>query len=195
MRRGARPARTTARALEYVDHGWPVAALAVPWGNYCPCGEGCSRPHLASEVIVSAQKAASIWAKGHRWDIAFVTSEFDVVDVPGRVGALLHSKLITKCPTATAGYAARDARRWHFVVEAGALPPDEVARLDGVVHSGPDDWIAASPTRTPETGRVGWIVEPIASHWTPCTKEVVKEKVYTVHGITGTIATVTDGLG
>lgn len=183
------------RAIEYTNHGWPVAALAVPWGDWCPCGKSCTDPHLVSEEIVSPEEASRVWAKGHLWDIAFVTSRFDVVDLPGWIGAELHGKLITRCPTATAGYAPRHTRRWQFIVETGALSMDEMEWVGGVVHSGPDDWIAASPTRTEESGRVGWIVDPVTAHWRPCTAEVVLDRVMGTRGITATIASVTEGHG
>lgn len=190
------PGRTTRRAIEYADHGWPVAALAVPWGAWCPCGgRKCAAPHLVSDAITTTAEAERGWPSGHQWDIAFVTSQFDVVDLPAAIGAELHSKLITRCPTATAGYAAKNSRRWHFVVETGAFPAEEVERVQGVLHSGQDDWIAASPTRTQDSGRVGWIVEPVTSHWEPCTKAVVLDKVFGSRGITATIASVTDGHG
>lgn len=185
----------TARAADYVEHGWPVSALAVPWRGRCPCGNTCAAPHLVSEAVTTSEEVAKVWTPGHRWDIALMTSWFDVVDLPGGMGAELHAKLITRCPTATAGYAARFTRRWHFVVEAGAFSPGDVALADGVLHSGPDDWIAASPTRTPDGGRVGWIVEPYMSRWQPCSAETIADKLNGSKGITTTIANVTEGHG
>jgi hypothetical protein len=57
--------------------------------------------------------------------------------------------------------------RWHFVVEAGSFPADLVEAASGVLHTGTDDWIAASPTRTETTGRIGWVVHPLLTRWQP----------------------------
>lgn len=155
--------RIAERAAEYTAHGWPVAALAVPWGPQCPCGCASTEPHLASDTVTGPDEAARVWAPGHGWAIALVTSWFDVVDLPARYGAMLNQKLITTCPTAT----VRRGRRWHFVVEQGSFAAGMVEAAGGVLHSGPDDWIAASPTRTEATGRIGWVVHPLLTRWQP----------------------------
>lgn len=162
MRPGRR-ARITERALEYTEHDWPVAALAVPWGPRCPCGASCADPHVVSGVVTTPANAAEVWVPGHEWDVALVTSWFDVVDLPAKYGAMLNHKLITTCPTAT----VPRGRRWHFVVGAGSFPADLVAAAGGTIHSGPDDWIAASPTCTEATGRIGWVVPPLLTRWQP----------------------------
>lgn len=163
MRAFTRHTRVTRRAIEYAEHGWPVAALAVPWDLRCPCGSTCREPHVVSGIVETATDAAKVWAPGTRWDIALVTSWFDVVDLPAQYGAMLNHKLVTTCPTAT----VRRGRRWHFVVGAGTFPAALVTAAGGVLHTGPDDWIAASPTSTEDTGRIGWVVPPLLTRWQP----------------------------
>jgi hypothetical protein len=158
-----RRARISARADECVNHGWPVAALAVPTKDRCPCGQACAEPHLASGPITARSEAAKLWAPGHPWEIALVTTWFDVVDLTPQYGALLHYRLVTSCPTAM---APRD-RRWHFVVDKESFPADTVEASGGVVHSGIDDWVPTSPTRTEVTGKIGWLVHPQYTQWRP----------------------------
>lgn len=118
---------------------------------------------MVSEAVDSPEKAAQVWRAGHEWDIALVTSWFDVVDLPAQYGAMLNHKLVTTCPTAT----VRRGRRWHFVVAAGTFPAGPVTAAGGTLHTGADDWIAASPTTTEQTGRIGWVVPPLLTRWQP----------------------------
>jgi hypothetical protein len=155
--------RIRARAAECVNHGWPVAALAVPTKGRCPCGLTCSEPHLASDPVMSQAEAAEVWAPGNPWEIALVTAWFDVVDLIPQYGAVLHYGLVTSCPTAIASRG----RRWHFVVDHQSFPSDVVEASGGIVHSGIDDWIPTSPTRTDATGRIGWVVHPKYTQWRP----------------------------
>lgn len=57
--------------------------------------------------------------------------------------------------------------RWLFYVTPGTADPGKVAANDGILHHGSDDWIPAPPSRTPETGRVGWVVPPMQARWQP----------------------------
>jgi len=156
--------RLRERAIEYAVHRWPVAALAVPRSGRCQCERGdCAEPHLLDgATIVDPADAEETWAD-HGWGIALVTSRFDVVDLPAQYGAPLHQRLLTRCPTAT----APNDRRWHFVMEPGSIEASLLTTASGVVHSGPDDWIPASPTRTVATGRIGWVVHPMHAQWQP----------------------------
>jgi hypothetical protein len=169
-----RHTRVSARAAECINHGWPVAALAVPTKAQCPCGRACTEPHLASDPVTSRAEAAQVWAPGHRWDIALITTWFDVVDLSPEYGALLHHRLITSCPTAS---APRN-RRWHFVVEHNSFPAKPVAASGGVVHSGADGWIATSPTRTEATGRIGWVVHPQYTQWRPYRRSDLVDQLF-----------------
>ncbi|PZS28504.1 MAG: hypothetical protein DLM59_14570 [Pseudonocardiales bacterium] len=159
---GSHARRFRRRAREYAAHQWPVAALAVPRLGRCPCERGdCIEPHLLDGTTINdPEQAEETWAD-HGWGIALITSRFDIVDLPARYGAFLHEQLNTRCPTATVPHD----RRWHFVMEPGSVDADLVAAAGGVLHSGPDDWIAASPTRIDAGFRIGWIVPPVHTQW------------------------------
>lgn len=159
-----RARRLRRRAMEYAAHRWPVAALAVPRSGRCQCQLGdCVEPHLLDGTAIADPVAAGeAWAD-HGWGIALITSEFDVVDLPAAYGAPLNHRLLATCPTAV----APRTRRWHFVMEPGSVDADLITAAGGVLHSGPDDWVPASPTRTGATGRIGWVVQPLVAHWHP----------------------------
>lgn len=154
--------KVRARAVEYASHGWPVAPLAVPQLGRCPCEKGdCHSPHLAGPATVDPVEAEEIWSTN--WNIALVTSEFDIVELPAKYGAALHHKLLTTCPTAM----AYRHRRWFFVMVAGSLDPDDIEAAEGKLHSGPDNWIPGPPFWSEDTGRVDWLVQPYLTHWKP----------------------------
>jgi hypothetical protein len=174
--RGLRVQRFRDRAMEYAAHGWPVAALAVPRAGVCPCTAmseepkgphgGCVDPHLVTgRVVTDPDDAEREWAD-HGWAIALVTSRFDVLDLPPSHGAPLNHRLTTRCPTAM----APRLRRWHFVLAPGSISPDtaaQVSAIGGLIRTGPNDWLPASPTWTEETGRTGWVVAPKLTQWQP----------------------------
>jgi hypothetical protein len=164
-------------AVEYATHGWPVAPLAVPGDHGCPCGGGCDAMHLLADHsggITTPADAERVWADG-AWQVAIVTARFDVLDIPSRYGARIHGRLKTRCPTATARPGRRlgwviepGPVRWHLYLDVGSgVDPTKVRAGGGVLHSGPDDWIPAPPSRTPETGRVAWVVPPMQARWRP----------------------------
>lgn len=177
---GAR--KTRERAMRYAEHGWPVAPLAVPRDGRCPCGLGaCVEPHLVGNIATTdAAMAAASWGD-HGWDIALVTSWFDVVDFPASLGAVLHQQLRTTCPTAMAPHG----RRWHFYLHAGSLRPDLVNAGDGVLHAGGAGWIAAPGTRTETTGRIRWLVHPYQTRWQPHRRMDPFDRVFAGLGDTG----------
>jgi hypothetical protein len=152
------------RAVQYVVHGWPVAALAVPRDGRCPCELGnCHEPHLRDgATITSVDEVAATWTD-HRWEIAVVTATFDVVDLPPALGAPLHHQLKTSCPTAMAPVG----RRWHFYLVTGSIQAEVVASAGGRLHSGPEGWVPAPGTRTEDTGRIRWLVPPYQTSWKP----------------------------
>lgn len=151
------------RAVEYASHEWPVAPLAVPHGGHCPCERGdCSTPHLVGTATVDPARAHEVWSDGP-WSVALVASRFDVVELPPDIGAPLNHKLVTTCPTAT----APRGRRWYFVMETGSIAPELVSAARGRLYSGPEAWVPASPTWTEDTGRLGWVVSPHMTRWTP----------------------------
>jgi hypothetical protein len=163
--RDAHARRFRRRAMEYAAHGWPVAPLAVQRFGRCQCERGdCVEPHLldGDTTVTGPAQAEETWA-ADGWGIALVTSQFDVLDLPAQYGAPLHHQLNTRCPTAT----APRHRHWHFVMTPGSVDADLVTTAGGVLHSGPDAWIPASPTRTAATGRIGWIVQPVQTGWRP----------------------------
>jgi Bifunctional DNA primase/polymerase, N-terminal len=168
--------RLRAAAIAYASHGWPVAPLAVPTDAGCPCGGDCHAMHVLDEHsagITSERVAERVWADD-AWQIAVVTARFDVVDLPGTYGSRIHGQLKTRCPTATARPGRRlgwmlepGPVRWHHYLQSGTVDADKVAAAGGRLHSGPNDWIAAPPSRTPATGRVSWVVPPRQARWTP----------------------------
>lgn len=172
MTRTAR--RLANAAAEYVAHGWPVARLAVPHDGGCQCGDGCESMHLLDDQpITTPDQAEQAWGE-HGYGIAFVTCRFDVLDLPGYHGAPLHHRLKTRCATATARPGRRydvilepGPVRWQFYLEPGVVDAAKADRAEGILHSGPDDWVVAPPSRTPTTGRVGWIVPPMQAKWRP----------------------------
>jgi hypothetical protein len=178
------PEKLRRRAVEYAAHGWPVVPLAVPRHGRCPCEKGtCATPHLAGPEVTDPEQADETWA-GTGWSVALTTSRFDVIDIPARFGGPLHQQLLMSCPTATAPHG----RRWHFVMETGSVPAEVIATAGGTLHTGPDDWIAASPTWTEDTGRVGWVVPPQMARWQPWQRRDVIDLVF------GSIGTAPNGL-
>lgn len=172
-----RRTRITKKAIEYADHGWPVAALAVPRGSSCPCGERHAKPHLASETVTSPKQAATIWSTGHEWDVALMCSEFDIVDLPTHYGAPLYNKLVTACPTMT----VFKGRRWSFIVETGSFPRSMVAAAGGSLHTGADEWAAAAPSRLDGIGHLYWVVGPLNTLWQPFRRSDAVDQVF--HGL------------
>lgn len=173
---GSSAARLRDAAVDYATHGWPVAPLAVPTDAGCQCGGDCDAMHLLdghAGGITSAADAATVWAE-RGWQVAIVTTYFDVVDLPGSYGSRIHHRLKTRCPTAT----ARPGRkldwmiepgpvRWHLYLHRDSVDPGKVADVGGVLHAGSNDWIPAPPSRTPNTGRVTWVVPPKQARWQP----------------------------
>jgi hypothetical protein len=155
--------RVFERAVRYAANGWPVAALAVPRYGVCPCDLGdCVEPHLVGETIRNGFVAAGVW-KAYPWEIALVTADFDVMDLPPEYGALLNHQLKATCPTAMA--PAR--RRWWFFLEPRSIEPDRVAAAGGVLHAGSDDWVPAPGTQIDGSGRIRWLVHPHLTDWRP----------------------------
>jgi hypothetical protein len=129
----------------------------------CLCVRGgCIDPHLAGPVVRSVAQAQAIWSE-HPWDIALITDTYDVVDIPPRYGALLNQLLKATCPTAM----APAGRRWWFFVTAGSIPAARITAANGVLHTGPADWIPAPGTVTASTGRIRWLVDPQLTRWQP----------------------------
>jgi Bifunctional DNA primase/polymerase, N-terminal len=170
------PRKLRDAAVEYAAHGWPIAPIAVPEGDGCPCGGTCSAMHLLdshAHGVTSDAEARELWAD-HPWQLAIVTALFDVVDLPGTHGSRIHERLKTRCPTATARPGRRldwilepGPVRWHVYVTPGTVDATKVAAAGGTLHTGSNDWIVAPPSRTPATGRVGWVVPPMQTRWTP----------------------------
>jgi hypothetical protein len=83
-------------AVQYVEHGWPIAPLAIQRDGYCACRlVDCIEPHLAPgqpPVITSVNAAETAFSNG-RWAIALLTWRFDVLELPAHVGAPLHHQL------------------------------------------------------------------------------------------------------
>ncbi|TDO54559.1 bifunctional DNA primase/polymerase-like protein [Kribbella sp. VKM Ac-2527] len=155
--------RVFERATRYAANGWPVAPLAVPRHGVCPCDLGdCVDPHLVGEPIRNGFLAAGAW-RACPWDIALVTADFDVVDLPPEYGALLNQLLKATCPTAMA--PAR--RRWWFFLAPGSISPDQVSQAGGVLHSGADGWVPAPGTVLDGSGRIRWLVHPHLTAWQP----------------------------
>lgn len=170
----------TKQALQYTNHGWPVAALAVPKGTACPCGDEHAEPHLVSETIDAPKTAAGIWSDGHPWDVALVCRDFDVVELPTEYGAPLYNRLVTTCPTMT----VYRGRRWSFVVEAGSFPRDMITRAGGQLHSGPGQWAAAAPSRIDGVGSLYWVVGPLNTRWQPYRRTDAVDSVFRDRGPT-----------
>ncbi|QNE23003.1 hypothetical protein F1D05_18840 [Kribbella qitaiheensis] len=160
--------------MRYVENGWTVAPLAVPRDGVCLCVRGdCVDPHLAGPVVRSVAQAEAIWSE-HPWDIALITDSYDVIDVPPQYGALLNQLLKATCPTAMASFR----KRWWFFVAPDSIPAAQVAAADGVLHTGPADWIPAPDTFTESTGRTRWLVHPHLTRWRPYQRHDVIDLVF-----------------
>lgn len=153
-------------AVQYVEHGWPIARLAIQHGGRCACGLlDCVEPHLVlapSPVITTAAAADDAFSSG-RWAIGLLTQCFDVLELPARFGAPLHHQLKTECPTAL----APGTRQWHFFVTPGSVSRRLIEAAGGQVHSGSSDWVLAPGTYTEPTGRIRWLTQPYLTHWRP----------------------------
>lgn len=169
-RLGPRPKRLARIAAEYLAHDWPVARLAVRRDGRCQCGGSCSQPHpLDEKPIRTADEAERDWGE---FEIAFLTGQFEVLDVPAYPGAALNSGLTSRCPTAVARPGRRfdtllepGPVRWHFYLSPGSVDVEKATHAGGILHHGPEGWIAAPPSRTPSTGRVRWNVHPLQTQW------------------------------
>lgn len=151
-------------ATRYVDNGWPVARLAVPWAGACACGlSSCVEPHLTPMtpfVITTRPESEAAFADG-RWAIALPTQNFDVLEIPAWFGAPLHQQLKTICPTAF----APATRTWQFFVARDSVPTDLADAAGGQLIAGPDRWVAAPGTKTEATGTIRWLVHPYLTRW------------------------------
>lgn len=120
------------------------------------------------------------------WGLAFVTTDFDVLEAPPRIGAALHSNLTTRCPTATVreyrfGIIPSQSMRWHLYLAPGSVDPDAVARLGGVLYSGPEGLVPAPPSRLPDGRQARWVVPPFQARWRPYRPSTIVDQV----GLTG----------
>lgn len=170
LRLGPRRKRLARIAAEYLAHDWPVARLAVPRHGRCQCGGDCEESHLLDDQpIRTANEAEQDWGE---FEIAFTTSQFEVLDLPAYPGVALNGALTNQCPTAV----ARPGRhfdtlvesgpvRWHFYLSPGSVDAEKVTEVGGALRHGPDDWIAAPPSCTPTSGRVRWNVHPMQTQW------------------------------
>lgn len=157
-------------AADYFARDWPVARLAVRRNGRCQCGGSCSEPHLIDDKpIRTAADAEQNWGE---FEIAFLTRQFEVLDLPAYPGVALNGALTNRCPTAVARPGRRfdtilepGPVRWHFYLSPGTVDAQKVTRIGGRLHHGPDDWIPAPPSRTPTTGRVRWNVHPMQTQW------------------------------
>ncbi|MGH3973380.1 MAG: hypothetical protein ACRDS9_08640 [Pseudonocardiaceae bacterium] len=162
--------RLASIAAEYVAHDWPVARLAVPRNGRCHCGGRCAQPHLVDdEPVRTADEAEGDWSG---YEIAFLTRQFEVLDLPAYPGVALNGALTNRCPTAVARPGRRfdtllepGPVRWHFYLTPGSVDAEKVASVGGTLHHGPDGWVAAPPSRTPTTGRLRWNVHPMQTQW------------------------------
>ncbi|TCC52144.1 hypothetical protein E0H73_40115 [Kribbella pittospori] len=99
-----------------------------------------------------------------RWSIAWLTWQFDVLELPAHLGAPLHAHLNSRYPTAL----APATRRWQFFVEPGSVTPDGVKAAGGQVIAGSSGWMIALGTYTEATGRVRWLTAaPYLTSWQP----------------------------
>jgi hypothetical protein len=158
-----RSKRTLRHALEYVDHGWPIAALATPENGECPCGRECEKPHLVSDTVYTHDRAHTVWFKNHPWDIALMCDDFDAVGLPTAAGAPLYHSLGTKCPTMT----VFKGKWWVFIVRPGAFDLKEVLKAGGTIRNGPEHWAPAAPSLLDGLGRLYWVAHPRETVWTP----------------------------
>jgi hypothetical protein len=153
-------------AVQYVEHGWPIARLAIQREGYCACRlVDCVEPHLAPgqpPVITSVNAAETAFSNG-RWAIALLTWRFDVLDLPPHFGAPLHHHLKAQCPTAL----APATRHWYFFVAPGSVPPSLIDAAGGRLSTGSSDWVIAPGTYTESTGRIRWLTPPYLAHWLP----------------------------
>jgi len=153
-------------AIQYVEHGWPIARVAVPRNGRCACGLlDCIEPHLslAPSPVITTVAAAEAAFSSDRWAIGLLPQHFDVLELPARFGAPLHHQLKTQCPTAL----APATRRWQFFVVPGSVPRTLIEAAGGELHSGSSDWIIAPGTYTEPTGRIRWLTPPYLTHWQP----------------------------
>ncbi|TCO37628.1 hypothetical protein EV646_12315 [Kribbella antiqua] len=153
-------------AVQYVDHDWPIARLAVPRNGLCPCElRECIDPHLVhtqSPAISTTTMAENAFCST-RWAIAILARDFDVLELPAQLGAPLHHHLKTQCPTSI----APTTRRWQFFVTAGSVPRDQLAAAGGRLIDSPSGWVIAPGTYTEGTGRTRWLTPPYVTHWRP----------------------------
>lgn len=154
------------QAIEYVQHGWPIARLAIQRGGRCACRlMDCVEPHLTvtrPPVITTTAAAEDAFCSG-RWEIALLTLPFDVLELPARSGAPLNHQLKSQCPTAI----APATRRWHFFVTPGSVPRRLAEAAGGQVFTGSDAWVLAPGTYTETTGRTRWLTPPYQTRWRP----------------------------
>ncbi|WBQ04382.1 hypothetical protein [Kribbella sp. CA-293567] len=163
-------------AVRYVENGWPVARLAVPFSGACPCGLSCAEPHLVQrnlEMITTSREAADAFAEG-RWAIALATHGFDVLEIPAPFGAPLHHQLKDSCPTAL----APATRTWQFYLAPGSVAAALAEASGGRLKAGPGDWIPAPGTTSEGTGTIRWLVHPYLTNWRPYRRHDAIDRVF-----------------
>ncbi|MGL5864303.1 MAG: hypothetical protein ACRCYX_00320 [Dermatophilaceae bacterium] len=116
------------------------------------------------------------------WGLAFVTTEFDVLEAPPGIGAALHSEFSTRCPTATVrtyrfGVIPSESMCWHLYLAPGSVDPEAAARVGGVLYSGPDGLVPAPPSRLLDGRRARWIVPPYQVRWRPYQPSTIVDRL------------------
>jgi Bifunctional DNA primase/polymerase, N-terminal len=152
-------------AQRYAQQGWLVVPGAVLIRDRYVCGPLCPtvacHPALDQWEIAASSDSSDVgrWWRNEPFSVLLATGHsFDVIDVPGRVGA------VAADAAALGPVAVTPADRWLFLVApGGTLRPELAEQLDVVMH-GSGSWIPAPPTRTPG-GRVRWHVSPSVTEW------------------------------
>lgn len=153
-------------AVRYVKNDWPIARLAVPHGSGCACGlVSCLEPHLvvADVPSVSTEDEAVAAFSDGRWQIALTTRHIDVLELPARFGAPLHTQLKGTCPTAI----VPADRAWQFFVVQGSVPAELAENAGGRLISGPAGWVPSPGIKTEATGTIRWLIHPSLTRWQP----------------------------
>jgi len=152
-------------ATRYAEHGWPVIPGAVLIGDRYLCGPVCPTVGCHPAIDQWEQRASHDPTEVGQWwtdqphSVLLTTGyAFDVIEIPGRIGALAMADAppgpVATTPTGT----------WMFLVSPGqTLRPELASRLDVVLH-GRGSWIPVPPTRTPGD-QVLWRLTPDETRW------------------------------
>jgi hypothetical protein len=147
------------RAVEYVRHGWPIAAVSQLRED--------GTAELAGPVTTRTANAAQLWGEFPSFGIALYCAElFAILELPARLGAPLHHRLAASCPTL---HLPHQGNVWRFVVRPhpDLADPNLLGRHGRLYQGNVFVPIAPVPAASWWRRRADWLIRPAETLWEP----------------------------